>query len=285
MKTTNHKSTYGCLMLAFVCIVVVTSCQREIDFDYPTAVPAVIIEGQISNENVFVRINKTRPMMDNAAAQPIPDAEVWISCTDGTNEQLIYDSDEGCYLSATGLTAKAGKTYKMRATVEGRQYEATSTMQQTAVIDSVYFRYIKVLKERVYFYCVKGKDPIPDERNYYLCRLMRGDEIFRWNTRSGRSNVNGKFEYDMMCSTESAIDKGPNEDDDMPLAEGDTLALLLMTLDRESWEYFQSLNVSQRTTANPITNIKGGAQGVFAATNITRADPIVFRKKDAVMER
>ena len=35
MKTTNHKSTYGCLMLAFVCIVVVTSCQREIDFDYP----------------------------------------------------------------------------------------------------------------------------------------------------------------------------------------------------------------------------------------------------------
>ena len=67
--------------------------------------------------------------------------------------------------------------------------------------------------------------------------------------------------------------------------EGDTISMELMTIDRPCWDYFQSLMVSEGMMSNPITNIKGGAVGIFMAASITRPDAIVFRKEDAVREQ
>lgn len=114
---------------------------------------------------------------------------------------------------------------------------------------------------------------------------MRGDELFRWTYRSGRGNVNGIFEYDIVCSTQKEMDDGIDEDGKIPLMEGDSISLELLTFDRPAWEFYQSLSSSERTTANPVTNIKGGAQGIFMAANITRPGTIVFNKEKAFNER
>ena len=258
------------------------SCEHEIDFDFPDYEKIVIFDGHITNEEVSISICHTQSMVDGMKDQTIRNAEVWIASDEGTEEKLVYDELGKFYRSSTGMVGKPGHTYQMRALIDGRNYEATSTMQPPAPVDTIFFRYARLLNDRLFFVCVKGKDPIPGERNYYLCKLMRGDEIFRWNPRSGRSNVNGAFEYDIVCSSESEMDEGIDDDGNIPLMDGDTLRLELMTIDRACSDYYQSLLISERTTANPITNISGGAQGVFMAASVVRPDTLVFNKKEVL---
>ena len=66
------------------------------------------------------------------------------------------------------------------------------------------------------------------------------------------------------------------------MADGDTLHMELLSIDRDCWQYFhslQSLVSAGGVVTNPITNIRGGALGVFVAANITRPDTLVFDKE------
>lgn len=271
---------YRRLLLFTCCLMALAACEHEIGFDYPTSPVQVVFEGQISNEGTFVRISETRPMADSTKNHIISNAQVWIASDDGMEEQLYFDSREQCFLSANGLVGTPGHTYTMRAEVNGQQYEATSTMRPPAPVDTVFFRWVEVLQERIYFFCIKGADAVPFARNYYLCRLWRGDELFRWNPRSGRSSVDGTYEYDIVCNSEKEIKKGIDDDGKIPLRDGDSIRAEMMSLDREGWEYFQSLLYGQATMANPITNIKGGAQGVFMAASIIRPGAVVFDRAE-----
>ena len=279
------QKTFRTLLAPLIAVAAFCACERQIDFDYPPADMSVVFDGQISNEGVDVRISHTRPIGTKGKGEPVGDAQVWIADDEGKEEQLVYDDSRGCFTSATGLVGIPGHTYQMRAIVDGRQFEATSTMQGAAVVDTVYFRWIKAMSVKLYFYYVKGRDPRVNERQYALCRLMRGDELFRWTYRSGRGNVNGIFEYDIVCSTQKEMDDGIDEDGKIPLMEGDSISLELLTFDRPAWEFYQSLSSSERTTANPVTNIKGGEQGIFMPANITRPGTIVFNKEKAFNER
>lgn len=266
----------------FICFIALFSCEREISFDYPPAETKVVFDGMISNEGVSVRISHTRPIGDKQQSQPVSTAQVWIVSDDGDEEQLVYDEKKESYISTSGLIGIPGHQYQMKAVVDGQQYEATSTMQEAATIDTVYFRSVKLLQERLYLYYVKGSTPQKDERTFHFCKLMRDDKVFRWNPRSGRGIVDGTFEYDIICSTESDMEKGVDADGLVPLMEGDTIRMELLTIDRASWDYYQLLMVTDLMTANPPTNIKGGAMGIFMAAGITRPDTIVFEKKKAI---
>lgn len=274
------------LTLTTLFLVGLASCKREITVDFPTIETKVVIDGQISNENVLVRISHTRPMTDSTKNHYIDDAAVWIADDGGNEEQLCYDPDRQGYMSPTGMTGSSGHTYYLRAIVEGRQYEAQATMPPPAIVDTIFFRWTDVLHHaRVFFVCVKGKEPLPGRRNYYLCRLMRGQELFVWNPRSGRSNKDGLFEYDILCATESDVGKELDNSDKEPLADGDSLHMELLTIDRECWQYFhsmQTLVTAGGTATNPITNIQGGALGVFVAASITRPDTLVFDKQTLI---
>lgn len=274
------------LILVTLFIIGILSCKHEISVDYPMTDTKVVIDGQISNEGVLVRISRTRSMTDSTKNHFIGDAKVWIGDDEGTEEQLYYDQQQQGYLSPTGITGTPGHTYYMKATVEGHQYEASTTMPPPAVVDTIFFRWTNVLHQaRIFFVCVKGQEPLPGKNNYFLCRLMRGQELFEWTPRSGRSNKDGRFEYDIICATESNVSNDFDNNDKRPLADGDTLHLELLTVDRNSWQYYRALQTllsAGGTATNPISNIRGGALGVFVAASITRPDTLVFDKETLV---
>lgn len=274
---------YKSLLFFACCLMALSACEHEIDFDYLTSEPMVVFDGRISNEGVFVRISEMRQMSDSTKHHVVSDAQVWIASDDGSEEQLYYDARQECFLSSTGLTGTPGQTYTMRATVNGQRYEASSTMLAPTPVDTIFFRYVDVLNQRIYFVCIKGRDPLPDDRNYYLHRLWRGDELFRWNPRSGRSSVDGVFEYDIVCSSEKDIENGIDDDGKIPLRDGDVINAEVMSIGRSEWEYFHSLLYGAATMSNPLTNIRGGAQGIFMAANITRPDTIVFNRAELVV--
>lgn len=271
-------------ILLLLAIILLTSCEHEISIDYPTSSPQVIFNGQISNEGVNIDICYSRQMSDSSTIHYISDAQVWIESDDGYKEQLVFSDNHKSYISLSGLIGEVGHTYKMEAKVDGKLYEATSTMMPPAKVDTIFFRWIEALKKRYFFVCVKGEVPMPDKRNYYLFRLLRGKELFKWSTRTGRSDVNGRFEYDIVCSSEQEMDDGIDDDGKIPLTDGDSIRMELISLEQSCCEYYQSLQSSKRTTTNAVSNIRGGAQGVFMAANITRPDTIVFYKEEVLKQ-
>ena len=79
----KKSSFLNSMFLVLGCLVGLMSCEHEIDFDYPKSETMVVFDGQISNEGVFVRISRTRPIGDNQKGQPINTAQVFIISDDG----------------------------------------------------------------------------------------------------------------------------------------------------------------------------------------------------------
>lgn len=279
----NKLNTYCQRLLLLLTAAVLTSCEHEIDFTYPESQPLLVFQGGVSNIGTMVSIQRTRSMTDTKPQDLVTDAEVWIDCDDGTSERLEYDDELEYYRSLTGLQGTPGRTYHMRAIVDGKTYEGSSTMQPEAPIDTVFLRSFKVMEERIFMFSVKAVDPNPDERSFYWYRLLRNDEPFRWGCRSDRSSEKGWFEYDIICSSEREMTKDVDDSGKEPLHEGDELSLLIMTTDYTTYQYLQSLVTSERTSSNPISNITGGALGIFTTINITASDPIVFHKDEVPM--
>jgi hypothetical protein len=55
---------------------------------------------------------------------------------------------------------------------------------------------------------------------------------------------------------------GSNDD---PIKQGDEITVELQYLDEKLYTFFQTLDEVNNNTANPVTNIKGGALGYFGA--------------------
>jgi hypothetical protein len=132
-------------------------------------------------------------------------------------------------------------------------------------------------------------DPEPDVRNFYWYRMERhsvnadarrkqGNDPYRWNVFDDRGSRDGRIYRDIHCMMDVSEDE-PDEDNlKSVLFEGDTITFQLMTIDRPTFDYYQSLSTGQRMGANPISNIKGGCQGYFVAGNVTRSDTLYYKK-------
>ena len=56
---------YKSLLFFACCLMALSACEHEIDFDYLTSEPKIIFDGRISNEGVFVRIKRDRRVLIN----------------------------------------------------------------------------------------------------------------------------------------------------------------------------------------------------------------------------
>ena len=277
-------------LFPLILLLVFVACQKEIDFEYNEVESQVVIEGRVTNEDVYVLITRSRQMEDSVKARGIDGATVTISADGGPTEQLVFDTRDGRYRPASGMKGRAGETYRLTVDFEGRHYEAKSTMPLPAVIDSVKFVWQDVLTRRLLVYLVAATDPEPGVRNYYWYRMDRravdskvrrkqGTDPYRWNVFDDRGTIGGRIYRDIHCMMDKDDDEDTEEDKlKKRLFEGDTITLQLMTIDRPAFEYYQSLSTGQRMGANPLGNLSGGCLGYFLAGSVTRADTVRYMK-------
>ena len=269
-------------------LLLTVSCQKEIDLDYNEIDPVVCIEGRVTNEQMYVLVTRSRSMEDPVHNLGIQGATVTISTPD-RSEQLVYDPRDGYYHSPTGWKGEVGQTYTMQVTLNGQQYEAVSTMPPAAPIESTQFVWQPVMKNKLLIFTVWATDPEPDVHNFYWYRMERrsvnpdarrkqGNNTYRWNVFDDRGSRDARIYRDIHCMMDKSEDE-PDEDNlKSVLFEGDTITFQLMTIDRPTFDYYQSLSTGQRMGANPISNIKGGCMGYFVAGNVTRSDTLYYKK-------
>lgn len=82
--------------------------------------------------------------------------------------------------------------------------------------------------------------------------------------------------------TEKAAQDNKQEDWDEILYEGDIIELEMQTIDLRTYDYLNSLAMSEDSSANPISNFTNGCLGYFSAYSSVRMQ-IVF-KYDEVEE-
>lgn len=250
------------------CLVVLTACQKEIDINFHTVDPLFVIEGRVTNELTEVLITQTKDMDDVPQWEGYADAVVTVTDDSGHAESLSYTYN-GWFYSTSGFIGEPGKTYVLTVETGDEVFTSTSTMSGVASLDNFYFRWLEVMNEKVVF-CSLVMTDIPDEENYYCYRVYRNGYSYRWGVFHDRGNDGQEITMDIYCMTKKKADENKEEDWDDILYEGDQISVELQTIDRRTYDYLYSLELSESTHYNPIDNFTGGCLGYFAAYSTVR---------------
>lgn len=249
-------------------VLVLTSCQKEINMDFHTIDPLFVIEGRVTNEVAEVIITQTKDVTDTTKWEGWNEAIVTITDADGHIEELEYWFD-GWFHSLTGFVGQPGATYSLKVEIGDEVFTSTSTMNAAASLDQFYFRWLEVMNEKVVF-CSLVMTDIADEENYYCYRVYRNGQSYRWGVFHDRGNDGQEITTDIYCMTQKKADENKEEDWDDILYEGDQISVELQTIDRRTYDYLYSLALSESTHYNPIDNFSGGCLGYFAAYSTVR---------------
>lgn len=245
-------------------LALLASCEKEINMDYIPAEKLYVIEGYVSESGMQVSVSTTRDMEDGDRNTGVDNAMVEISGSDGFHEVLRHHSG-GYYHSPSGAAGSPGNTYTMTVTVDGRRFVSTSEMTAPGkIILPVVFNYEPSITIRYLFSSVNITDPAGTENRYCL-RIFRNGELYS-RTMITDAGHNGKEIPNTLLIRFSWDPEPPEGDENKNIfRKGDTLDMVLETIDRPVYDYLYSLGLSGGSLSNPLTNIEGGCLGYFRA--------------------
>ncbi|NJK97074.1 MAG: DUF4249 family protein [Bacteroidales bacterium] len=164
-----------------------------------------------------------------------------------------------------------GRAYYLTVKTDDEVYTAESQMPQIVNIDSISFNSINRFGEITIFPAPHYQDPA-NEKNYYrFLEYVDGE-------RSTSIFISNDLLYDGQYVNQSLR----SFSDDLKIEPGKKVEIVMMTIDSNVYDYFNSLSQISSgggpnqtgTPANPITNITGGALGYFSACTIQRKSTI-----------
>lgn len=246
-----------------------TSCQKVIELNLSTAVPAIVIQGNVFDHAgpYVVTISKTVNFNLTNNFPPVTTAKVSISDNVG-NTEVLSEVLDGTYITSV-LRGVAGRTYTLTVENEGQTYVAKSTMPMAVNIDSMYLK--KSIFGNRYLTTINFRDPNNID-NYYRVIQSINDTL-----KTGINIANDELGQGLILrySLSATTPTGNN-----PLKIGDNITIQLECIDKNVYEYFRtsrSNNGQSASPANPVSNLSNGALGYFSACTVREAS-IVFNK-------
>jgi hypothetical protein len=262
------------VVLLILVILIFSGCQKVINIDLNEASPHIVIEGLITDTRgpFSVKISKSGSYFDQPALPAVSGAEVIITDDTGTIDTL-KETTPGIYLTS-GTRGIPGRTYTLKVLSENLQYSGSSTMQSHVVIDSL--RLVKTQSQHFGFGSDNNNETHieihcyfsdPGEKNFYRLKVITNDTVRVGDYRLYDDQyTNGQLTDLRVAHAES----------------GDTTRVELFSLDRETYEYYRTLEdlldsnpIFGSTPANPNTNLTNGALGYFGACAVSTMTIII----------
>lgn len=257
------------MLIAAICVL--TSCEKDIDFEYRNIEPLYVIESSISNEGAKASITQTLDMTSSDDPKGIDGAIVTITTDDGTIYAL-KDNGDGTYSSdeAKGI---AGHTYTLTANINGKITRSTSVMQDELHLDSAYFAKAKMMGADMYMFIA---DLITDcsDNNYYHLIMYRNGEYYNW---SATDNHGGPkiCELGIGCY----ISQNENHEEDI-IHNGDTITAEIRRINKHTYDFLDTVYLGAEEKCNPKSNFSNGVLGYFSAHYIERVPAIIYDEKN-----
>ena len=246
-------------------ILTLVSCQKVIDIDLKDSEPVIVIEGEVNEGDSLhtIVISKSVKFGATNSFPWVQGAVVTLSDNFGNSEVLVEVS-EGKY-SSTQFKVKGvqGRTYYLKALVEGKTYESESTIPYKVNLDDIF-----LIDNN--FEGNGAKTPVPIRldpagiQNNYLFDLyiMRSKDNLGWVRDSGVLVLDDVY-------SDGVITQQPIFGTIRSFKPGDSIRMTMKCIDRNIYKYFYSLSLNgpngSSTPANPVSNISGGCLGYFSA--------------------
>lgn len=276
------------LITLAITLFIVTSCEKNIDFNLKNADDVLVVDAQIENGQAPVVVLSTSfdffstISFQQLISSFVRNAEVTIS--NGTlNHKLkeyalplgggfnaYYYSIDSANLS-TAFTGEFNKQYTLTINADGKEYKATTKIPSlTKYPDSLWFKPAPLnpdTNKRVLM--TKTTDP-PGLGNY-----------IRYFTKKNRSNFlpgsNSVFDDAVIDGTTYEIQVEPGIDRNNPISSdsnffkrGDTVTVKLCNIDKATYTFWNTWEFAQQSIGNPfsqpnkvIGNVSNGALGAF----------------------
>lgn len=256
-----------------------TSCQKVIQLELKDPSPVLIIEAIITDQPTlgsnYVQLTKNTDYdAFSVAALGVSGASITIEDNVGNRDSLVevppnfVGGLKGIYFMPS-IQGTSGRTYTLTIIAEGKTYTAVSTMPgHHTAIDSL---------------TVKRQQFSQDSTNQLVYVHFKDKtgvvENFRMQTSRRDTSINlpiANVQYRLQSNNRLLPDGQYHNLPlfNMPFAKGETAIVKLWNMDAKVYDYFVTLQeatgnafATPAAPANPNTNIKGGAQGYFAAVS------------------
>jgi hypothetical protein len=245
-------------------------CEKVVSIDLNNADPHLVIEGIVTDQPgpYTVTLSKTGTyFVDELFFPPVTNALIVVTDDQGQKDTL-KEITSGTYQSSS-LKGIVGRTYALDVVAEGRPYSATSSMPKKVYIDSLYARVRQESRGQPgYDITITFKDP-PEPGNYYRINA-RSSAAIPADSIDGRRYRVYTDKLTNGNEMEERIRAGRN------VAVGDTITVELLSIDRATYDYFNTLrdvlssdrSPTSLSPTNPMTNLNNGSLGYFSAWTI-----------------
>jgi hypothetical protein len=274
----KHTTKFG---IALTMLLGFTACQKVIQLELKDPSPILIVEAILTDQPTlgsnFVRLTKNTDYDAlSAAALGVSGASITIVDNLGNRDSLfevpanLIGGLRGFYGSLT-MKGVVGRTYTLTILSEGKTYTAVSTMPaHHTAIDSLTTR-------RQQF--GDPKDSV--NRLVYVHFKDKPGVVENFRMQSSRQDTATKLplpnvQYRLLSNNRLLPDAQYHNIPmfNLPFAKGETAIVTLWNMDAKVYDYFVTLQdatgnafATPAAPSNPNTNIKGGAQGYFAAVS------------------
>ncbi|HEX9006374.1 MAG TPA: DUF4249 domain-containing protein [Bacteroidota bacterium] len=256
--------------------VILAGCQKVVSVDLNQSNPQVVIEGVITDHPgpYTVTVEKTGDYFTPGLTfPPVADATVVVTDNAGTVDTLRHTTG-GTYQS-TRLAGAPGRTYMLKVTAEGKEYDAMSSMPFRVRIDTLYTTpLVEFDGDRGYNIMVVFTDP-PGTPNWY--RIEAHTTTVAADSLNGRQFILFRDNFTNGAQTTFRIRAARR------VHAGDTLTVRLCSIDKATYDYYRTVNdviQSDRSPlsvapGNPSSNITNGSLGYFTAYAVDSATVIL----------
>ncbi len=248
------------------------SCTKVIQVNLNNASPQIVIEGNITSSPgpYRVQIIKTVNFSDANVYPAVSGAIVKITDSTSGITDVLAETSAGIYTTQTLPQGTAGHTYQLYVLTNGKTFTASSRMPQPVTLDSVTFQHNSRFGTNNINAVVNFQDP-PGIANYYTfteyVNSKQLNQVFVFGDRLS----DGKYIRQQFFNDSSYLNTG------------DTLLLQMNCVDKNVWNYFNTLdnvtngnNFQSAAPSNPVTNITNQALGYFSANTLQTKKVVVY---------
>lgn len=254
------------LIVAFIGIILLGSCQKVIQLDLKDAQTFTVIEGEVNaGDSVHtIKLSYSKNFSSDNSFEVVSGATVILSDNYNNSETLVEVSS-GIY-KTLNFKAFEGRTYYLDVTINGKKFTANSTVPSKVILDSVSFIPDGFSSDGGLIAIPKRFDPVDIKNSYrfdvYVKRLNDKNNL-GWVRDSAILIQNDDFANGVETNQ-------PLFGQLSPFYAGDSCRFSMMCIDQNIYKYFYSLTLNgpggAATPANPVSNIIGeNVLGYFSA--------------------
>lgn len=223
------KKIFYIIIAALLC-----GCTKDLELEYRDLDPIPVIEANLTDEGLDIRMTLTSPMDEPMDTVQLTDY-------------------------AASLTELGGQTYRLDVDYQGKHFFSECEMQAHARIADVRFQWIRMPYDHVaVMTIVMDEDPLEPDECWWI-KVWRNGEIYKWMCFTDKYAIDGIVEGSTMTSRQN-----PEPDDKDSLADGDCLRISATRIPRHILTYLEKL--SAQTIDGPTTFSGDFCLGYFLAS-------------------